>query len=63
MEFQRSMGRVTRPGLPTKLRIESVIDNLQESGGKKTEGARILGVGRAKRYRFLRTHPELLDEE
>jgi transcriptional regulator of acetoin/glycerol metabolism len=35
---------------------------LQESGGNKTGAANILGVGRATLYRFLSSHPEILDE-
>lgn len=62
LELQRDTGRIIRPGPTRKLDINGVRDALQKSKGKKTEAARILGVGRATLYRFLGNHPEVLDE-
>ncbi len=62
LELQKGAGRISRPGPSRKLDINGVRDALQKSGGKKTEAAKILGVGRATLYRFLGNHPEILDE-
>jgi PAS domain S-box-containing protein len=62
LELQKAMERIARPGPSRKLRINSVVAALQESGGNKTGAANILGVGRATLYRFLSSHPEILDE-
>jgi len=62
LELQKDTERITRPGPSRKLHINSVREALQKSRGKKTEAARILGVGRATLYRFLANHPEVLDE-
>ena len=61
LEVQKDTGRITRPGPSKKLDMNSVRDALQKSRGKKTEAARILGVGRATLYRFLSRHPEILE--
>jgi len=61
-EVQEDSGRITRPGPSRKLDIAKVRSAIQKSGGKKTEAARILGVGRATLYRFIGDHPEVLDE-
>jgi transcriptional regulator with GAF, ATPase, and Fis domain len=62
LELQKDTERITRPGPSRKLDTNSVRDALQKSRGKKTEAAKILGVGRATLYRFLGNHPEVLDE-
>ena len=49
------------PAAPTgrrrKLDVESVRQALVETGGNKVQAARLLGVGRATLYRFLKENP------
>jgi transcriptional regulator of acetoin/glycerol metabolism len=49
-------GRPSR-GPARKLDAERVRTALETSGGNKAKAARLLGVGRATLYRFLKDHP------
>ncbi len=42
-----------------KLEKTAVAAALKETGGNKVQAAKILRVGRATLYRFLKTHPEI----
>jgi len=48
-------------GIFRKLSPEIVKTALEKTGGNKARAARILGVGRATLYRFLRDHPSNLE--
>ncbi len=50
---------VARRGPTKKLDIVSVRSVFKKTGGNKSRAAKMLGVGRATLYRFLREHPEL----
>jgi PAS domain S-box-containing protein len=41
----------------TKLSLENVEQALSQTGGNKVQAAKVLGVGRATLYRFLKDHP------
>lgn len=45
---------IGKPGRAPKLSQENVVDAIARSGGNKAEAARLLGVGRATLYRFLK---------
>ena len=47
----------TRPPRRRKLEPQDVRRTLDKTGGNKVKAARLLGVGRATLYRFLRDHP------
>jgi transcriptional regulator of acetoin/glycerol metabolism len=46
-------------GASRKLNVESVNTALIKTGGNKAKAARLLGVGRATLYRFLKDHPDV----
>jgi len=58
-ELRDSRGKGPLTGYKRKLDVESVRTALIQSGGNKAKAARILGVGRATLYRFLKDFPEL----
>ena len=57
LELQPTQVRLTRRGPSRKLDVEQVVKALTTSGGNKAKAARMLGVGRATLYRFLKDHP------
>jgi PAS domain S-box-containing protein len=50
----------TSPGASRKLNIEIVKSALEKTGGNKAKASRLLGVGRATLYRFLKDHPQTM---
>jgi PAS domain S-box-containing protein len=53
----------TSPGASRKLNIEIVKSALEKTGGNKAKASRLLGVGRATLYRFLKDHPQTIAGE
>ncbi len=45
-----------------KLNRDSLLDALEKTRGNKLQAAKILGVGRATLYRFLKEHPDIFSE-
>ena len=45
-------------GASRKLNMEIVRSALEKTGGNKAKASRLLGVGRATLYRFLKDHPQ-----
>ena len=58
MEIQGDFEPVISRGPSKKLQIENVKSVLIKTGGNKAKAARLLGVGRATLYRFLKENPE-----
>jgi DNA-binding NtrC family response regulator len=59
-EVRRASGHASAPGRRgrrRKLTREPVERAMEKAGGNKAEAARILGVGRATLYRYLKEHP------
>ena len=61
IEFQIAGGAGRQRGPVRKLNIDRVRSALVKTGGNKSRAARLLNVGRATLYRFLRDYPELQD--
>ena len=61
IEFQIAGGAGRQRGPVRKLNIDRVRSVLVKTGGNKSRAARLLNVGRATLYRFLRDYPELQD--
>lgn len=59
MELQKAGSEPVRKGPEQKLSPSSVEAALKKAGGNKAKAARLLGVGRATLYRFLKDHPEI----
>jgi len=57
IELKEQTMRCSPRGISRKLSPEIVKTALEKTGGNKARAARILGVGRATLYRFLRGHP------
>jgi len=49
----------SRAGVSKKLDIDTVKAALEKTGGNKTQAAKLLYIGRATLYRFLRHHPDI----
>ena len=60
MEVLDYQGQCIRRGPNRKLDVAGVRFALESSGGNKVKAAKMLGVGRATLYRFLGTHPEVV---
>ena len=58
LELQPVMGIQARRGPARKLDTDKVSQALITAGGNKAKAARILGVGRATLYRFLKEYPQ-----
>jgi PAS domain S-box-containing protein len=61
IELQPAVEAGRQRGPARKLNIDSVRSALVQTGGNKSRAARLLKVGRATLYRFLRDYPELRD--
>jgi sigma-54 dependent transcriptional regulator, acetoin dehydrogenase operon transcriptional activator AcoR len=59
IELRELENTCIRRGPSRKLNSEGVRSALIRTGGNKAKAAKLLGVGRATLYRFLRDHPEL----
>ncbi|MCP4689636.1 MAG: PAS domain S-box protein [Desulfobacterales bacterium] len=59
MELIDMAGQKPKRGPSPKLEETSVKDAMIKTGWNKAKAARILGVGRATLYRFLRDHPDI----
>ena len=62
IELQKDLHMVHEKGRSRKLNVEMVKEALIKTGYNKAKAARLLGVGRATLYRFLKDFPEL-DED
>ncbi len=55
-------GGEVRLGRRPVLNRESIIQALNKTGGNKAKAARVLNVGRATLYNYLKKYPEIVDE-
>jgi PAS domain S-box-containing protein len=62
MELRAGQLKVKRRGPDRKLDSESVLSALEKTGGNKVRAAKLLEVGRATLYRFIKDNPESVPE-
>ena len=62
LEFREYENHCTERGFSRKLRVDRVTQALKKTGGNKSKAAKILGVGRATLYRFLKDFPAGMPE-
>ena len=63
MELSEIIETSPKRGPLKKLDKDSVKTTLIKTGGNKTKAAKILNVGRATLYRFIKDYPEVVPDD
>ena len=63
LEFRENENACIGPGFSRKLNADRVTRALKKTGGNKSKAAKMLGVGRATLYRFLKDFPAAAPED